>query len=205
MLQGPRTVAAGLLAGLTLALCGCSGNSDAGLPAATAPTAGATTTTTSAPTSASPTSSSPNGLPATAISKPGKVTVSGPQGQAVNAAWQLYWQTRMTGYGAAKFDATAMSRVSSGRAYSLVAAYIGGLRAKKTHTVGTLTVNVSGAHVSGTAATITSCILDLSVNVDSKGRPTETPAGHVGFVGTLRKTDASWKVTALKLTAGACA
>lgn len=195
MTRAPVVAAAALL----LALAGCTGGSDP-------PGAPATTQAAPVPSSASePSPSEPTGPPSRGTvvtddsvdATTGEVSVSEPAELAVVDAFVRYTQVRLEMLNRAEVDPAALDEVATGEAITQVTSYAERLARRGEHVVGTITVNVSGVEIAGTSATVDTCMLNTSVDVDSSGQVVESdaPAAYLGRASVLQVTSDTWVVS----------
>ena len=187
----PLVALAGLL--LCLPLAGC-GDDDEGstLPDFTGG-AGASGPSASAPSS----SSAPvaGAFPDTAAVSAGKISASGEQERHVADAWVAYWTARVKAYHEVDSSSPELSEVATGAALSQVQDYVRELRSRGHHTVGTLSVSVSGITVKGDTATLRSCLDNRTIDVDRRLRPVEPPTPRYAMKGTATREGDTWRVS----------
>ena len=195
MTRAPVVAAAALL----LALAGCTGEGD---PPATPATTQAEPVPSSAP---EPSPSEPTGPPSRGTvvaddsvdATTGEVSVSEPAELAVVDAFVRYTQVRLEMLNRAEVDQAALDEVATGEAITQVTSYAERLARRGEHVVGTITVNVSGVEIVGTSATVDTCMLNTSVDVDSSGQVVEkdAPAAYLGRASVLQVTSDTWVVS----------
>lgn len=111
---------------------------------------------------------------------------------------------RAKSYFDAKIDPAAVGRVATGSARSNMIAYVGELARKKHHAVGEARLEVSAVRVTGSSATITSCLRGFSIVVDAQDHPVEQGSPQVGLSGHAVRQGSAWVIAEVKTVPAAC-
>jgi len=191
----------GVVLGLAL-LAGCGGGDDdsGGLPTLgpSGPSESVSTTPgeTSAPAS---TASSTGGPPDTIGVHQRKVVAVSASDKAAADAFIAYITVRLTAYNKVKVDLDALAKTSTGAALNAVRSDVAGLRSRGQHTVGEVWVDVTKVTARGSAATLTSCMVNTTVDVDAKGKPLSAPKPFYNITSTLELAGGKvWLVKTIK-------
>lgn len=179
-----------LVLGTTL-LGGCSGEDDASPPPP--PVIGDQTGPSPGP-DASPEESAEAGPPATGDKAEdsvevtaGEISVTGEQERLAADAFVRYTRVRLESFNRVSVDLPELSGVAIGDALAQVQNYVAQLDQRGHHTVGAITVNVSGVAIKGERASVAVCMLNTSADANRRDRivETEIPPAYRG-VATAR-------------------
>ncbi|WP_410789872.1 hypothetical protein [Kribbella sp. C-35] len=216
-----QSVAMGISAlGMVLLTAACGGESGAGpAPAATPSTSppAATATPTAAPSTPeqAPASSvpwvtgGPTSPPAGPPSKVARVhsrkiaAVSAEQ-RAVADAFLTYTVLRLKAYNQATVDLAALQKVASGQPVTAVTGQVALLQQRKHHTIGEVWVDIPTITVTGSTATLRSCVDNTTIDVDRSGKWVEMPTPYLTATATLAKAGATWRLTKIKFADARC-
>lgn len=193
-----RTSLPALLAMLVLVLAGCGGGEKKAEPLG--PLGGDESSAPSQP-SADPDTQSED---ATLFDDKGHDVIRGtveaatPEEEVIAEAWFGYWDVRVSSFGVVEVD-PKIGTVAAGEAQADVVRYVSYLRGKKLHTEGDTEFGVSGIDVRGADATLSSCGVNKSVDVDAAGSPAEQFTPFYNIEGTLRKAGGMWRVVDVEI------
>ncbi len=188
-----RTSLPALLVVLVLALTGCGGQEKPAEPLG--PLGGDETSAPAEPSSTTGTESadaSPFDDEGHDVVR-GAVEATTPEEEAIAEAWFGYWQVRVSSFGEVEVD-PRIGTVAAGEAQADVVRYVSYLRGKKLHTEGDTKFGVADIVVRGTEATLSSCGVNKSVDVDAEGSPAEQFTPFYNIEGTLKKAGGAWRV-----------
>jgi len=204
-----------LLAAVLLAGCG-GGDDTGGLPTLGPESSGSSQSVTAAP------EETPTGPPTTPVTTGPSSPSAGPPAKTVavhrrtvaatkaeqKAAADAYLQylvVRLLAYNRAAVDLDSLGRVASGRALAVVKGRVAELQGKKWHTVGELWVDVPTVTVSGTTASLRSCMDNTTIDVDKAGKAVELPTPYLSATATLQKAGGKiWVVSNVVFTEQRC-
>jgi hypothetical protein len=194
-----RRVYGGVTALLAVVLlAGCGGKEDTGgLPPLVEDSSGPSQSVTRAP-------SMPTAPPSTPITGGATSPTAGPaskvvavhrrnvvatkaEQKAVADAYLQYLVVRLLAYNRAAVDLDALGRVATGRALAVVKGQVAELQAKKWHTVGEVWVDLPAITVSGTTASVRSCMDNTTIDVDKAGKAVQLPVPYYTATATLQK------------------
>jgi hypothetical protein len=199
--MGRRTAAVFGVLVLLLTAAGCGGGDDEGGlptlgPGSDRPSSSASTP---AETSATPTSGSPSGPPDTIAVHRRKVVASSASDKAAAEAFIRYITVRLTAYHKVSVDLDALGKTATGAALNAVRSDVAGLRSRGEHTVGEVWIDISKVTARGSAATLTSCMVNTTVDVNAKGKPLGAPTPFYNITSTLELAGGKiWLVKTIK-------
>ncbi|NIK62279.1 hypothetical protein [Kribbella shirazensis] len=222
-----QSVAVGLSAlGMVLLTAACGGESGAGpAPVATptptptlAPTrtpatsvpAAATSTPARAPASSVPwVTNGPTSPPAGPPSKvvrvhSRKVVAASAEQRAAADTFLMYTVLRLKAYNQAKVDLAALQKVASGQPVTAVSGQVALLQQRKHHTIGEVWVDIPAIAVTGSTATLRSCLDNTTIDVDRSGKWAEVPTPYLTATATLAKSAGAWRLTKVTFTDARC-
>lgn len=193
-----RTPLPALLAVLVLALAGCGGEEEKSEPLGSL---GGDESSAPAGPSADPDTESEDATPFDDKGHDvirGTVDAATPDEEGIADAWFGYWDVRVSSFGDVEVD-PKIGTVAAGEAQADVVRYVSYLRGKKLHTEGDTKFSVSNVEVRGTDATLTSCGVNKSVDVDEAGSPAEQFTPFYNVEGTLKKAGGAWRVVDVEI------
>ncbi|WP_406048033.1 hypothetical protein [Kribbella sp. NBC_00889] len=178
----------GVVLGLLMSAgCGPGDDEGGGLPTLGSDSSGPTSaSTTMGETSATPTEGSSSGGPPNTIAvHRRKVVAASTSDKAAADAFIKYIEVRLTAYHKVQVDLDALGETATGAALNAVRSDVAGLRSRGQHTVGEVWVDVPKVTARGSAATLTSCMVNTTVDVDAKGKPLSAPKPFYNITSTL--------------------
>ncbi|WP_405055897.1 hypothetical protein OG474_24515 [Kribbella sp. NBC_01505] len=197
-----RLPAAAVALMLLVSLAACGGkDKPSGLPTLTPgdnESSSAPTSTTGTPSAPSTPSSSANTLPDSIAVHKRKISTKTPAEAAVAEVFVRYITVRLTAYNKVAVDLDALAKSSTGAALTQVKGDVAGLKNRKQHSVGEVWIDISKIAISGSTATVTSCMDNTTVDVDAKGKPTSAPKPFYNIKSTVQLAGGKvWLVSAI--------
>jgi hypothetical protein len=174
---------------LLVSIAACGKDKPSGLPTLapggsdSSGTPTATTGTPSGPVTIDPSATT---LPDTIGIHRRKIATKNPTEAAVAEAFVRYITVRLTAYNKVEVDQDALAKSSTGTALNEVKADVAGLRSRKQHSVGEVWVDIAKVAVVGNTATVTSCMDNTTVDVDSTGKPSGVPKPFYNIKSTVQ-------------------
>ncbi|MFG1627268.1 hypothetical protein [Kribbella sp. NPDC049227] len=179
----------GVVLGLLMSAgCGPGDDEGGGLPTLGPESSGqpSSAATTPGEMTASPTAGSSSGGPPNTIAvHRRKVVAASTSDKAAADAFISYITVRLTAYNKVQVDLDALAKTSTGAALNAVRSDVAGLRSRGQHTVGEVWVDIPKVTARGSAATLTSCMVNTTVDVDAKGKPLSAPKPFYNITSTL--------------------
>lgn len=187
-----------VLAGLVLVLAGCGGDEET-KSEPLGPLGGDESSASSEPSADADAGAGTESEDATPFDDEGHDAIRGtveaatPDEEAIADAWFGYWDVRVKSFGEVAVD-PQIGTVAAGEAQADVVRYVSYLRGKKLHTEGDTKFSVSEITIRGADATLSSCGVNKSVDVDAAGSPAEQFTPFYNLKGTLKKAAGTWRV-----------
>jgi hypothetical protein len=177
------------------ALAACSGEKPSSLPTLSeSSSSGVTPTPTVTPSAVTPSAAKTPDSKGHEVFV-GQSTATKADQKAVADVWVGFWRMRLNALFAAKVDPAAASEYVQGEALGNMVDYVGQLAKKKLHVQGDMMIGISSISISGSTATVDSCVNDWSIDVDAKGVAKGKPSLFFQSRGTLTKVAGGWRVS----------
>jgi hypothetical protein len=184
-----RLPGAAVALALLVSIAACGNDKPSGLPTLTpdgSNSSGAPTARAGTPTGSATTGPAASTLPDTIAVHRRKIATKNPTEAAVADAFVRYITVRLTAYNKVEVDLDALAKSSTGTALNEVKSDVAGLRSRQRHSVGEVWIDVSKVAVAGNAATVTSCMDNTTVDVNSTGKPDGAPKPFYNIKSTVQ-------------------